>query len=60
MQRTDTLEKILMLGKVEGKRRSRRQKMRWLDGITDLMVISFLPISGSLVEVLMSSKKARR
>ena len=37
MQRTDTLEKILMLGKVEGKRRSRRQKMRWLDGITDSM-----------------------
>ena len=36
MQRTDSLEKTLMLGKIEGRRRSRRQRMRWLDGITDL------------------------
>ena len=35
MQRTDSLEKILMLGKIEGRRRRRRQRMRWLDGITD-------------------------
>ena len=37
MQRTDSLEKTLMLGKIEGKRRRGRQRMRWLDGITDLM-----------------------
>ena len=37
MQRTDSLEKILMLGKAEGRRRRGRQKMRWLDGITDHM-----------------------
>ena len=35
MQRTDSLEKTLMLGKIEGKRRKRWQKMRWLDSITD-------------------------
>ena len=37
MQRTDSLEKTLMLGKIEGRRRRGRQRMRWLDGITDLM-----------------------
>ena len=37
MQRTDSLEKKLMLGKIEGKRRRGRQRMRWLDGITDSM-----------------------
>ena len=36
-QRDNSLEKTLMLGKIEGGRRSRRQGMRWLDGITDLM-----------------------
>ena len=35
MQRTDSLEKTLMLGKIEGRRRRGRQRMRWLDGITD-------------------------
>ena len=35
MQRTDSLEKTLMLGKIEGRRRSGRQRIRWLDGITD-------------------------
>ena len=40
MQRTDSLEKILMLGKIEGRRRRGRQRMRWLDGITDSMDIS--------------------
>ena len=40
MQRTDSLEKTLMLGKIEGRRRKGRQRMRWLDGITDLMGIS--------------------
>ena len=37
MQRASSLEKILMLGKIEGRRRRGRQKMRWLDGITDSM-----------------------
>ena len=37
MQRTDSLEKTLMLGKIEGGRRRGRQKMRWLDGVTDSM-----------------------
>ena len=37
MRRTDSLEKTLMLGKIEGKRRRGRQRMRWLDGITDSM-----------------------
>ena len=40
MQRTDSSEKTLMLGKIEGRRRRGRQSMRWLDGITDLMDIS--------------------
>ena len=42
MQRTDSLEKPLMLGKIEGMRRWGRQKIRWLDGITDLMDMSKL------------------
>ena len=37
MQRTDSLEKTLMLGNIEGRRRRGRQRMRWLDGITDSM-----------------------
>ena len=40
MQRVDSLEKTLMLGKIEGKRRRGRQRMRWLDGITDSMDMS--------------------
>ena len=40
MQRTDLLEKTVMLGKIEGRRRRGRQRMRWLDGITDLMDMS--------------------
>ena len=40
MQRTDSLEKTLMLGKIEGRRRKERQRMRWLDGITDSMNMS--------------------
>ena len=40
MQRTDSLEKTLMLGKIEGRRRRRRQRMRWLDGMTNSMDIS--------------------
>ena len=40
MRRVDSLEKTLMLGKIEGRRRRGRQRMRWLDGITDLMDVS--------------------
>ena len=40
MQRTDSLEKTLMLGKIEGRRRREQQRMRWLDGITDSVNIS--------------------
>ena len=40
MQRVDSLEKTLMLGGIGGRRRKERQRMRWLDGITDLMDVS--------------------
>ena len=40
MQRTDSFEKTLMLGRIEGRRRRGRQRMRWLDGITDSMGMS--------------------
>ena len=42
MRRTDSLEKTLILGKTEGRRRSRRQRMRWMDGITDSMHMSLI------------------
>ena len=41
MQRTDSFEKTLMLGKIEGRRRRGQQRMRWLDGITNSMGMSF-------------------
>ena len=40
MQRVDSLEKTLMLGNIEGRRKTERQRMRWLDGITDSMDVS--------------------
>ena len=40
MQRADSIEKTLMLGKIEGRRRRGQQRMRWLDGITDMMDMS--------------------
>ena len=52
MERTDSLEKALMLGKIEGGRRRGKQRMRWLDGITDLMDMSWVN-SGCKVKIVM-------
>ena len=46
MGRADSLEKTLMLGKIEGRRRRERQRMRWLDGIIDLMDMSLSELRG--------------
>ena len=50
VQRTDSLQKTLMLGKIEGRRRKGQQRVRWLDSITDLMDMSLSKLRGLVID----------
>ena len=60
IQTADSLEKALMLGKIEGRRRRGRQRTRWLDGITDLIDMSLIDMSLSKLQKLVMDREAWR
>ena len=55
MKRADSLEKTLMLGKIKGRRKTGRQRMKWLDGVTDLMDVSL-----SKLQKLVKNREVRQ